>query len=74
MAKVHKIRKPKAFKAGDVYAGFLTEGGVYIGGPYYTDSAQIHLSEEDTIYLSAWLNKVAEYLKQPRCLKLKGKR
>lgn len=63
-------RKPAPFHLDgeDVYAGFDDRKekifAVYIGGSYYQSSAQIHLTKEEVIKLSKWLNKAAEYLKE----------
>ena len=49
----------------NTYAGFTDDKRrVYIGGPYYDDHAQIHLSAEDSKKLHAWLGRAIIYLEQ----------
>lgn len=53
--------KTKVFelKSGEVYGGVLDTSvekpGIYIGGPYHYDHAQIHVSWEDAMDLAKWL-------------------
>jgi hypothetical protein len=54
-----------------VYAGIgetSFEPQIYVGGDYYSDSAQIHLFADEARKLGEWLIKAADYLEQPRCL------
>lgn len=64
MKKKTKPRKPRDLRHDpqyEAYAGF--EDYCYIGGPYYCDSAQIHLKNtEDIRRLHKYLGKLIEYL------------
>lgn len=66
-------RKPRRISRGlsstkrvNVYADFDDAGDcfVYIGGSYYQDSAQIHLTVADTLALADWLTQVAAWARQ----------
>lgn len=39
---------------------------IYIGGPYYADSAQIHLTVPQARHLAKWMTKISAYLEQPQ--------
>lgn len=62
-----KIKKPSDMsrKNTKTYAGF--EGFCYIGGEYYTDTAQIHIKDEkDVRRLATYLTKLADWLEQKK--------
>jgi len=64
---------------GAVYAGLYDEDdrdgrAVYVGGDYYSDTAQIHLNRQEVLQLSKWLNEVVRWMNRaPRNKKRKSK-
>lgn len=61
-----RIRRPKDIHTGDTYAGYAPgdyRSIVYIGGPYYAGSAQIHVPVKDVAALARYLTRMAEWLK-----------
>lgn len=64
MSTKRRVRKPRDLPRKDgVYAGIEREL-VYIGGPYYQDSSQLHLTAKDCRRLAKWLMAASSYLEQ----------
>lgn len=70
MKSKRKVRKPRILRTrpgGDLYAGIEKNASspqhiIYIGGSYYSSSAQIHLQVYEARKLHAWLGKAILYL------------
>lgn len=74
------IKNKKYLHHEKVYAGFdeTKDCFIYIGGRYYDDVAQIHLSKTEAAALRVWLNKALrrrkpKTKKQPRATEPKDK-
>jgi hypothetical protein len=65
MENVIKVCKPERLMVKRVCADFYESRDccVYVGGGYYNNLAQIHLSEQEVHALAKYFSKASEYLK-----------